>query len=450
MPIRFAAILGGTMTLIGTSTNILVADLADDIFEIGFFDFLPVGAGFALVGLLYLWILGPRMLPSRPTVSSVTRGRPFEYLTELRVPATGPATGLTAAELAQRAGREVRVLQVVRGEEVLDRFAPDMALAPGDIVVLRAPSEAIVGLCQNFGLETIPPTPTGAPAPAATTFAEIVITPGSELVGQTLADVALNRTFGVVAVALQRRGAHLRFGIVFVPLRVGDVVLVQGPPERIERLRGQGGFLLLVGIEEKVHLRRRAPVALAIRLPCGALATRGVADLPLLAVAACGACLLTGCLTLRRAVREIDFNVLGLLAGAVTLGLALQESGLAARAARLVVGTTMDLGPWAALSAVYLLAAVATEFVSNSGAAALMVPIALETARVSGCAPQPFVFAVAYAASASFATPIGYQTNTFVYGPGGYRFRDFLKVGLPLQVVLWIFASAVLPVFFPL
>jgi len=398
MPISFAAILGGTMTLIGTSTNILVADLADEVFTIRFFDFLPMGAGFATVGLLYLWFVAPRTLPSRPTISSVTRGRTFEYVSNLRVPESGPATNLTPAQLKRQVGDDIRILQLVRGEEILDRFSATEPLRPGDVLILRGSPEAIVALCRDLRLTA--EAPEAGPEPRATTFAEIVITPASELIGRTLAQIGLKRKYGVVALALQRMGAHLRYGITHVPLRIGDVVLVQGPPRRVERLRGQAGFLLLVGVEENVMLRRRAPVAITILLLFIVAAALGGVSLPLLAVAAAAACMVSGCLPLRRAIQEIDFNVLGLLAGAVTLGLALQESGLAMNAAEVVLGATRALGPVAVLSAIYLLTAVATEFVSNSGAAALMVPIALATAAEAGHSPRPFVFAVAFAASA--------------------------------------------------
>jgi di/tricarboxylate transporter len=180
-----------------------------------------------------------------------------------------------------------------------------------------------------------------------------------------------------------------------------------------------------------------------------ALAAARFGDIALLAVAAAAACLVTGCISLRTVIRTVDWNVLGLLAGAVTLGLALERSGLAAAGARLVVRATRDGGPQVVLCTIYLLTSIATEFVSNSGAAALMVPIAIATAGEVDASPRPFVFAVAFAASASFSTPIGYQTNTFVYGPGGYRFRDFLRVGVPLQLLLWIYASLTLPLAFP-
>jgi len=449
MPISFAAILGGTMTLIGTSTNVLVADLARDATEIRFFDFLPMGAGFAAVGLLYIWLVGPRALPSRATVSSVTQGRTFEYVTELTVRRGSVMDGLSLEQLSRRVGGRVLFLQHLRGEELLDVSRRDQRLEPGDVVVLRAAPDTIVTMRRDLRMDTLAGGEGGDLSLHKTTFAEIVVTPTSQFVGRTLGRLGLHRTFGVVALALQRRGAHLRRGILDVPLRVGDVVLIQGEPERIEGLRGGAGFLLLVGVDEQAVLRRRAPAAIAVLLLFLVFAATGAADLPLLTVGAAVACLAAGCLSLNGAIRAVNWNVLGLLAGAIALGYGLGHTGLAAWAAGVMVGVTRDLGPVAVLSAIYLLTAIATELVSNAGAAALMVPIALAAAGEMGVSVRPFVFAVAFAASASFSTPVGYQTNALILGPGGYRFRDFIRFGLPLQILLWIYASLALPFFFP-
>lgn len=444
MPVCFAATCGGMMTLIGTSTNVLVAGLAAPQFEIAFLDFLPVGAGMTAIGLLYLWFVAPRLLPSRPTVSAVTGGRTVEYVTELRVRPGGAAAGLSPAELATRVHEKVRILQLVRGEEVLDPVPAK--LEAGDTLILRGPPEAIVTMQRDYRLAPLEGSPEG---PRGTTFAEVVITPASELLGRTLAQVGLRRVFGVTALALQRRGSHLRRGIVRMPLQVGDTILVEGAPESVERLQGQPGFLLLTGIEEEATLRGRAPVAVTILGAFVALAAFEIANVTLLALAAAAACLLTGCIRVRRAVREVDWNVLGLLAGAVCLGTALERSGLATRFVDLVFAPLRGLGPAWLLAATYFVTMVFTEFLSNSAAAALMVPVAFATATQAGVSAKPFVFAVAYAASAGFATPIGYQTHAFILGPGGYRFSDFLRVGLPLDLLLAVFATLAIPVFFP-
>jgi len=444
MPVCFAATCGGMTTLIGTSTNVLVAGLASPALEIRFLDFLPVGAGMTAVGLVYLWFAAPRLLPARPTVSTVTGGRTVEYVTELHVRIDGPALGLAPAELARRVHERVRILQLVRGEEVLDAEAAQ--LEAGDILILRGPPEAIVAMQRDYRLAPLEGSPEG---PRGTTFAEVVITPVSELLGRTLAEVGLRRVFGVTALALQRRGSHLRRGIVRMPLQVGDTILVEGTPENVGKLQGQPGFLLLTGITEEAALRGRAPVAIAILAAFVGLSAFEVANITLLAITAAAACLATGCIRVRRAVREVDWNVLGLLAGAVCLGTALERSGLAAHFVHVVFSPLKGFGPWWMLAATYFVTMVFTEFLSNSAAAALMVPVAFATAAQAGVSAKPFVFAVAYAASAGFATPIGYQTHAFIFGPGGYRFSDFLRVGLPLDLLLAIFATLTIPIFFP-
>lgn len=450
IPLSYAAILGGSTTLIGTSTNVLVAGLAEGAFTIRFLDFFPVGIAFVGVGLLYIWTIGIRLLPARPTVSSITRGRSIEFVTEFRVPSSGPAIGMSFPELAVRAGSKIRLLQILRGEAVLDPTTTEDALESGDFIVLRGQAVQILELRTALELVALPAAhEDDVGAPVGTTFAELVVTPESSLLAKNLVDLGLHRTYGVVALALQRRGSHLRHGITEVPLRAGDVILVQGSPEAVARLRELPGIILLTGVEQEIVVRRRAPIAATIMVLFIVGAATGAAELPLLALAAFAACLLTRCISLRAALDSINWNVLFLLAGAIALGLGLQSSGLAERIAGFALSFTGDNGPLVTLAVLYVITSVFTELISNAGSAALMVPIAIAAAQKGGWNVEPFVFATAYAASASFATPIGYHTNTFIHGPGGYRFADFLRVGAPLQLLLAAVALFLIPKFYP-
>ncbi len=456
IPLSFASILGGTTSLIGTTTNILVHSLMEEngMAGMGMFEIAPMGLVYASVGLVYLFFIGRRLLPERGTVTSYLPGRrgPGQYMTEVQVPADSDLIGHRVEQALQSAHPEVRLLQILRGEMILWPPLDLVVIEAGDIFLLKGDVNQLLALYRREGLELLPGLKAEAIRYAVKdmALAEVVITPNSDLIDRTLRDVKFRQHYGASVMALQRHGEHLRDELPGIRLRVGDVLLVMADREDMARLMTYEEFLLLEGVQEVVVNRDKAPIAIA--LVAGLVATVSLTSVPVMVVALVVAVLMviTRCLTMRQAYAALDLSVLVLIGGAIALGAAMEQTGTAAYLANAVVDAVGGYGPRVVLSAVYLLTVIFTEMMSNTAAAVLMVPIALGVAQGIGVDPRPFAIAVAFAGSAAFSTPIGYQTNTMVYGPGGYRFLDYTRVGLPLNLILWLLASLLIPFWWPL
>lgn len=456
IPLSFASILGGTTTLIGTSTNILVHSLMEEngMAGMGMFEITPMGLVYASVGLVYLFFIGRRLLPERGTATSYLPGHrgPGQYMTEVQVPADSDLIGQRVEQALQSAHPEVRLLQILRGEMILWPPLDLVVIEAGDIFLLKGDVNQLLALYRREGLELLPGLKAEAIRYAVKdmALAEVVITPNSDLIDRTLRDVQFRQHYGASVMALQRHGEHLRDELPGIRLRVGDVLLVMADREDMARLMTYEEFLLLEGVQEVVVNRDKAPIAIA--LVASLVATVSLTSVPVMVVALVVAVLMviTRCLTMRQAYAALDLSVLVLIGGAIALGAAMEQTGTAAYLANAVVDAVGGYGPRVVLSAVYLLTVIFTEMMSNTAAAVLMVPIALGVAHSIGVDPRPFAIAVAFAGSAAFSTPIGYQTNTLVYGPGGYRFLDYTRVGLPLNVILWLLASLLIPFWWPL
>jgi di/tricarboxylate transporter len=451
IPISYASIMGGCCTLIGTSTNLVVSGMAARPFTM--FEMAPLGVILAVVGIVYLTVLGQRLLPDRETVTShVSGGQIREFVTELVVREGSNLIGSTLAETVLGAKGKLQFLQLIRGERIFWAPSQGPRLQAEDIIIAKGPANEIFDAGRTAQVELIPDLAPGA-AKVETrtqTLAEIVIAPGSRLEGASIGEIGFRRHFNVAALAIERHGKHReRDKVVDTELRVGDVVLVQGDADAVEQLKSEEGMILLEGVEKTVVHRDRAPVAVAIAVAVVLGAT--FSPLPVVACAVTGAILmvLTGCLSARQLYRNLDLHTLVLIAGMVGLGVAAAETGTAKWAALNLLKLIRPLGPVGALAAMYLFTNVVTEFLSNAAAAVLMTPLAISTAAELGVSERPFVIAVAFAASASFSTPVGYQTNTIVYGPGGYKFSDYTKVGAPLNILFLILATLLIPVFWP-
>ena len=456
IPLSFASIFGGTCTLIGTSTNLVVDAVYKDhgyTDGLGMFEFAKVGIPLGLIGIVYLLVIGRWLLPSRATITAAGGDNFKEYVTEVQILAGSPLIGEKFAETFIAKAKGVRTLEVIRGEEILWPPLDGVVLAEGDLLLVKGDVNELLGLGEKDGLEIAPELANNEllVSPRETTLAELVVSPNSRMIGQRVRDVGFHKVHDVAVIAVQRRGVHLRRKVSELVLRFGDILLVQGTVEAMQGLRHGNDFLLLEGVADSIVRPQKAPIALAILVGIIAIVTTGALDIMTLSMAGAVLMIATGCVPLREAYRSVALQVLVVIAGTLALGKAMETTQTAEVIVDVVGSWLQPLGAAGALSAVYFITMVLTSLISNTAAAVLMVPIALSMAASFGVSdPRAFVFAVAFGASACFATPLGYQTNLLVYGPGGYRFADFVRVGLPINLLFWAVVTFLIPVFWPL
>jgi di/tricarboxylate transporter len=454
MPLSFATILGGTCSLIGTSTNIVVDGVAQGygLAPFSLFEISGPGAIYGVVGILYLYFIGRRFLPDWPTLSdTLIDVSQRKFLTEVLVPQGSPLIGKTLWEAGLTRSRGVMVIDLIREEGSFDPQHGEPALAAGDRLVLRTSVADFMGLRDAGTL--VDTASQHALEPIAThdlRMMEGIVGPHSSFVGQRVADLDLRRLYDTRILAIHRRNENLHGKLDQVRLQFGDSILLEGSGDGLKRLFDRQEMINLTEVTERPFRRNKAWIAIAAVL--AVIVLSAFEALPIAAASFIAACVVVGarCLDPDEAYKAIHWPILMLIFGMMAIGTAMETSGAGPLIVRELVGLVGSFGPVAVLSLVYFLTSFFTEFMSHNATAVLITPIAIGLAQQLGVDPRPFVVAVMFAASASFATPIGYATNTLVYAAGGYRFTDFVRVGLPLNLLLWIVAGFVLPLFWPL
>jgi len=464
IPLSYLTVLGGTCTLIGTSTNLVVNGLMAQAHEgaagaqveslrpFGIFEISVLGIPLALAGAAYLIFIGYRLLPDRldPLQSHGESAR--EYLVDLRVEGECRLIGQTVEDAGLRHLPGLFLTEITRGDEVRTPVEPDEVLHADDVLTFSGVVSGIVDLERIPGL--VPAAGSGYEALAerrrGRRLCEAVLSPSSPLAGRTIRDADFRALYNAAVVAVHRGGARLRGRIGDIVLRAGDTLLLQTGPHFARAHRNDADFILVSGIEDSRPLREdRARIAFALLGLLLLLLITGVVPVVTAALLVAVMMVVTRCLSASTARESLDLQTLVTIGSAFGLGKAMEKTGAAAAIGGWLAASTGWLGPLVALAAFYLLTMLLTELISNNAAAVLMFPFAISMAEAIGVSPRPFAVAVMFAASLAFATPVGYQTNLMIYAPGGYRFTDFTRVGLPLNIILWILAVLFIPRIWP-
>ncbi len=454
MPVSFASIFGGVCTLIGTSTNILVSSIAVQHGQpaFGMFEFSGLGLIFLAAGVLYLLVIGVRMIPERGDEGGLTGKYKMEdYVTDIILLPEAASVGMPLLGSPLVKELELEVLNVKRdGKRLYD---------PLQSIILREHDELRVH-CNISQLRKIKDR-VGVILQAdyrlsdvdfkneKMVLVEAIIAPNSSLINKTIKSSWFRITYRATALAIRHRGQLMHDGFVNTVLKSGDAILLEVSQEEYEGLIINSDFVIVSDIETPVY--RKSKIIPTLLIVAGVIVTAATSFLPIVVCAILGCILLiaTRCITMEEAYESIDWKIIFLLGGILSLGLALEKSGGALFIANGVMTALGEYGPFVILSALYLLTSIATEMMSNNATAVLLTPIAIFMSEAMGVSPRPMLMAVAFAASSSFMTPVGYQTNTMIYGVGKYRFFDFVKVGTPLNVLFWLLGSLLIPRFFP-
>jgi di/tricarboxylate transporter len=452
IPLSFSSLMGGNMTLIGTPPNVLAASILSErgLDSFSFFDFTPMGVIIFLTGVAYMVFVGRHLIPVRESPRE-QQGQLREYVSEALVLPDSPLAGVSLEASRLGAEYDLNVMALVRDNVMIRNVSRDTIIQPGDCLLLRGVLEQLVQIRERLGLAIAPEHESEfVPEDGEMTIIEAVLAPRASILGRSLYDIQFRDRYGFSALAVWRQGEVIRQRLRDVRLRFGDTLLLQGPRQRVDALHEGVDFLVLEPVD--LELRRTHLAWLSVAIMGLVLFLTSIVGFHISLAMVIGAVLmvLSGCLTMDEAYQSIEWRSVFLIAGMLPLGMAMDTTGTARYLADGIVTIMGPLGPIGILGGIYILASLITEPMSNAAATVLIVPIAIDVALGLGLSPQAFVLATVIGASTSFLTPVGHQANVLVLGPGGYRFFDYARVGLPLNILLFVVTLLALPLLWPL
>jgi len=459
MPLSFSAILGGTLTLVGTSTNLIVNSIyinSGDYTPLGMFEFSKYGIFILVIGLIYIIFFAYRFLPSRTVTSSLTKSYHMGgYLTEFKIGEGSPLIGVTTLDRGINRNYDITILGIQRGKKLLSKNLRETPLKEGDILLVRGSVENFFRMkeVEQVFMLTDEKLNQEELIKEENLLVECLVTNQSDLIGKSLKDTNFRRRFGSFVLAIRREGGIVKKKIAHVIVKAFDTLLIYGSKEKIKEMRDSGGFILLTQLDRSLRKHRFWWLSIVVIVSVVLLAALSIMPILKAAIIGLAIILMFKVISPLEAYSAINWQIIVLIGCLIPLGIAIESSGTAKLIGdtliNLLQNVPIDKQAIFLLAMIYLISMILTEVSSNAATAIIMTPIAISASTKLGLDPRPFIFAICFAASASFITPIGYQTNLMVYGPGGYKFTDYIKIGLPLSITLWIMAILLLPKLWP-
>lgn len=455
IPVSYASILGGTCTLIGTSTNIIISDLSvtNGYAGLSMFELSTLGVPIAIIGIVLLYFIAPKLLPDLASpICQLQDSDHRQYLAELKIPDKSNLIGKNPGELFTDKYPSINVIELINKSHIYHPLRDKIVISKDDILLVKGSLNDLVAILHNEQVD-LPTSEKGLVLGAqkdAPIVVELIISPHSLLRGEIIQQTELARDPDIHIIAVKRSNLHMSEKQIHdVRLQTGDILLVWCHESKVESIRAEAQYIVIEDVyEELVHKRKAAWSIINFVCMIGT-ATLGLADIMTCALTAAFLMIITGCLQMRDAYRALQGDVLFLIAGTIALGVGMQKTGASQLYSETFISMFAGYSPMIVLGAMILLTSICTQILSNNATAVLLLPIAISTALGIGVDPKPFIVGICFGASACFATPVGYQTNLMVYGPGGYRFVDYMKLGLPLNAFVVIASTLCIPYIWP-